>query len=502
MPTVLLAPLILGLSLTGCPSGECVGPGCQDVYSAAMVSVFQGKAEGLGNRLDPAEDAWLSMTGSEALGPDWAVALAGDTMVLGAPELGAVMVFHLEGREPGALGGQALVIPDLVDDQQGSLLGAALFTVDLDGDGQRELAVTAPSASGIDEAVSAGRLYVFDLGGYFTRPLYDSGSSLQLSTQDAKLTALGTAAYDQAGSVLVGCGDLDGDGLPELALSARWDERGGAALGGAVTMVSSQAATLAMDDPTTPVPLQSLGASYGFTQVGASAGAALQCDQDLDGDGLPELLVGVPFADHDSEDATGAVYIIPGHRVSDDMAALADSTIEDAATAVIHGPSGESYLGVSLAMGDLGDDDEPDLLVGVPGGGRERGLALLYANVQVDRSDPSPTLRFLGESAGDRFGSSVALADLNGDRLDDIIVGAPRNNPTGDDEHFAAGAAYIWYGETFFRAWDRTSNAGKADTTISRQQAWLLTGQTITTGDIDGDGFEELVLVHRIQPDF
>lgn len=479
-----------------------MGPGCQDVYSAAMVSVYRGRTEGMGSRLDPFEDAWLSMTGSEALGPDWAVALAGNTMVLGAPELGAVLVFHLDGREAGSLGGQALVIPDLVDSHTDSRMGAALLTLDLDGDLQRELVVAAPSGRGVDDVVAAGRLYLFELSGYFSRPLYDTGVPIQLSDDDATLTALGASAYDQAGSELAACGDLDGDDRPELALAARWDESGGAALGGAVTLISSRAMSGAIAAGGGSVPLHSLGARYGFTQVGASAGASLHCDTDLDGDGIPELIVGVPFADSPSEEAAGAVFIIRGQQAAFDLAALAQGTIEGSASAVIHGPSSETYLGSSLSMGDVGGDGEPDLLVGAPGGGRERGLVVLYADVSTDHSDPSPTLRFLGENAGDRFGSSVGLADINGDGLDDIIVGAPRHNPTGRDEHFAAGAVYAWYGETFFRAWDRTSNAGKADTTIVGHQAWLLTGDTLTTGDLDGDDIAELVLVHRIQPDF
>ncbi len=499
---MLLAPLIITTSLTGCPPGECVGAGCQDVYSAAMVSVYHGAPEGLGTRLDPAEDAWLSMTGSEALGPDWAVALAGNVLVLGAPELGAVLIFLLEGRDAGSLGGQALVIPDLVSELEGSRLGAALLTVDIDGDEQRELLVAAPKAPGVGDAPSAGRLHQFELNGYFSPPLWDSGGEVQLSDDDATITALGAGAYDQAGSVLEACGDLDGDGVPELAVTAPWDERSGAALSGAVTVISSAALAEARTQDLSAVALDELGATYSFSQLGGSAGAALHCGTSLDADALPEIIVGAPYADSDDHDAAGAVFIISGTRAQEDLLATAEATLDEAASAVIYGPTDEAYLGSSMAMGDVGGDGEPDLLVGAPGAGRRRGLALLYADVEPDRDDPEAILRFVGESAGDRFGTSVALPDINGDRLADIVVGAPRHNPTGDEEHFAAGAAYAWYGETFFRAWDQTSHADKADTTIVRQQAWLLTGERITTGDLDGDGYDELVLVHRIQPDF
>ncbi len=499
---MLAAPLLFWITLSGCPPGECVGAGCQEVYSAAMVSVFQGDQDGLGARLDPAEDAWLSMTGSEALGPDWGVALAGNTMVLGAPSLGAVLIFHLDGREAGSLGGQALVIPDIVDQQGDSRLGAALLLADLDGDGQRELVASAPAGPGEDDAVSAGRVYLFDTDGYFSHPLHDTGGAAPLDASDARFTALGAMAYDQAGTVLARCGDLDGDGIVELAVAARWSEEGGAALGGAVHVLSSRAIREALQTGERRGSLAALGASYASSQLGATAGAALDCSADLDGDSLPELLVGAPYADHGEDDAAGAVYILSGARILAELDSGVVSDLDTAASARLVGPSAEAYLGSSLSVGDVGRDGAPDLLVGVPGGGRERGLALLYADLDIDRDEPEPTLRFIGENAGDRFGSAVGLPDLNGDRYDDIVVGAPRHNPTGRDEHFAAGAVYAWYGEQFFRAWSESSDAQKADTIIARQQAWLLTGARIDSEDLDGDGLDELVLVHRIQPDF
>ncbi len=501
-----IAPLILASLLPGCPGGECVGPGCEDVYSAAMVSVFQGQADSLGKRLDPFEDAWFSLTGSEAMGPGWSVTASGNTLVVGAPDLGAVLIFHLEGRQEGILGGQALVLPDLLDDQDDTRLGASVLTMDMDSDGQRELLVTAPAARGEGDAVKAGRLYVFETSGHFARPLFDTAIPPQLGTDDAGLTVLGANAYDKSGSQISACGDFDGDGLGEVAISALWDEQGGAALAGSVTLLSSKEISSALTaNDGQAMTLTSLGATFYATQVGASAGASLSCAQDLVGGALPDLAVGAPFADSDEDglEAAGAVWIVDGDLAAAKLDKHATLELDDAASVLIHGPTSEAYLGSSLAVGDVSGDGTTDLLAGAPGaGGQEQGMALLYTDLARDTAQPSPALRFRGEASGDRFGSSVALADLNGDGLDEIIAGAPRHNPSGADEHFASGATYCWYGQVDLSGWDSTSDAGKAPTVIEREQAWLLTGETLAVGDMDGDGMSELVLVHRILPDF
>ncbi len=501
------APLLLSLLLPGCPGGDCVGPGCEDVYSAAYVSVFHGDEEGLGSLLDPfdSDHTWFSLTGSEAMGPDWDVVLASNTVAVGAPDMGGVLIFHLDIHAGVSPGGMAVVTPDLVDEQEGTELGSALLAMDLDADGRRELVVAAPAGPGRDDAAAAGRLYFFESSGYFSGSLSDSADPAQRTTSDASLLLLGSQAYEHSGTTLADCADLDGDGIGELAVASRWSGTG-AALGGAITLVSSAALrAAAVDGETRQLDLADTGPSFYASQVGASAGAAISCDTDLDGDGLPELLVGAPFADQVSpaREATGAIYVLSGSLVAQAISEGSDLALEQAASAVVHGPSEEAYLGTSLAIGNAAADEHPDLLAGAPGaGGREQGQALLYADLDLGTAEPSATLTFQGEGSGARFGSTVALADLDGDGIDEIIAGAPRQNPSGSDDHFASGAVYIWYGDASYEGWNETSNAGKAETTIFRSQAWLSTGEAIFTGDVDSDGRDELALVHRILPSF
>jgi hypothetical protein len=98
-------------------------------------------------------------------------------------------------------------------DSAGDLLGSALAAmVDLDGDGFRDLAVGAPGHDGGDAAnpvVDAGAVYVW------FGPL--SGS---LVTSTAEVRLIGEAGADFAGSAIADVGDVDHDGLDDLAISA------------------------------------------------------------------------------------------------------------------------------------------------------------------------------------------------------------------------------------------------------------------------------------------
>ncbi len=481
-----------------------MGSGCEEVYSAARITVHLGQPGGLGSYTEPFEQAWKSVVGSEASGPDLALAASPHLLLVGAPGRAAVLAVDLAGRTD-ATAAQLVMLPVLEDEDSDSALGTAVLRQDMDGDGQAELIASAPGASGVGESVAAGRLYLTQLDGPRWGAGQDSGSALWPTTADALLTGLGAASYDRLGSTVAGCGDLDGDGIGEIAVAAPWDDRGGASLGGAVRILSSRAIRAAREQAE-PAPLSSLGISYASSQLGASAGAALHCGADLDGDGVPELAVGAPFADGDGE-SRGAIYLLSGAVIGAALQQPRDAELdqaydlEAAAALVLYGPEDEAYLGSSLAIGDVDGDGRPDLLGGAPGGEGGRGLALLWADLELTREEPSATLGFRGESAESRFGSTVLLADISCDGFADLLVGAPRHNPSGSEAHYAAGAAYVWYGETSIRTWNPTTSAGKADSTLSREQAWLTTGGHMAAGDLDADGCADLALVHRIEPE-
>ena len=167
---------------------------------------------------------------------------------------------------------------------------------------------------------------------------------------------------------------------------------------------------------------------------GARAGAAVASAGDWDGDGLPDLVVGGPASSAEAAGG-GAVWIVSGDVTG-------DATLEDVAMAVLTGREAEQAAGTSVsAAGDINGDGFADLLVGAPGTDGGRGAVLVVLGpVEDEASLGDVGYAELGEGAADGAGAAVAgPGDVDGDGLDDILVGAPGAAAGG-------GSAYLYFG--------------------------------------------------------
>ena len=230
-------------------------------------------------------------------------------------------------------------------------LGAALGGGDLDGDGYGELLVGAP---GDDEGgMNAGALWVIPGGS-------DPSGAGEVSTV-ASMVITATSSNDQLGGrVAPQVGDVDADGLPDLAISLPGEDE-------VFVFLDTTAFGPTNDTRVADVTIDGDGPDQ------AGAGLLLS---DLDGDGADEVIVGAP------DTAQGnAAYTIdePGEVSVFDGALLSGGAALRTSDADLMLTSTENdAFGISLASGDTDGDGSTELLVGASVADAAAGRLFLF----------------------------------------------------------------------------------------------------------------------------
>lgn len=213
---------------------------------------------------------------------------------------------------------------------------------------------------------------------------------------------------------------------------------------------------------------------------------------DLNGDGKAEIIATAPSYTHQSRTLQahliGRLIIVRGGADKDDPERFVNW----------RGALAGDYFGRSIAVGDANGDGHPDLLVGAPGRAKLTGVCHLLlggkrgGEVMVGGSGKDANLTILGSVVNAKLGHAVAMGDLDGDGLAELIVSEP-SAAVGTTPN--AGRVYVFRGR---KSWKKEQYAIGAkglepDLVIVGRERELL-GHRLLTADLDGDGTNDLVM--------
>ena len=332
-------------------------------------------------------------------------------------------------------------------------------------------------------------------------------TSIDLATRVGEFAISGLEAGDYLGMSLA-AGDLNGDGFQDLIVAATNADGPGTGLcsGGQVgDRCTAGEVYIIYGDGKLSLVEGLLDADV--TILGARAGdttGRVLATGDVNGDSVDDLIIGAVWADPDGRNNAGAVYVLLGGPNLSPVIDLADGS----ADMIVLGADPNDHLGYSAAVGDINGDGIDDIIIGARladgvGVGRcldagtgdrcDSGEAYVVFGRSdlpkvLDLHDTQPDVRLVGAAAGDQLSRYVGAGDVNGDGVDDILIGAYLAEAPGRAD---TGAAYILYGGELSGTVDLQTGA---DVTVFGRATGDYFGWTMALGDIDGDRSVDLLI--------
>jgi hypothetical protein len=486
----------LGFSVAS--AGDVNGDGYADVIVGApyydggetdegAAFVFLGGATGVSSGT-PASAATTLRADQQVASFGWSVASAGDVngdgyadVIVAAPVYdngnpneGAAFVFL--GSASGVASATPATAATMFESNQGfaAQVGMSVASAgDANGDGYADVIIGMSRFS--HGEVEEGCAFV----------LYGSASGItSVNPGSAGVTLLESdQASSEFGNGVASAGDVNGDGYADVIVGARLYDDPEADEGAAFVFLGGPSG-VANGSPATAyakLEVDQAQAFLGFASV-ASAG-------DVNGDGYADVIVGAPRWDGgDTNEGLALVYLGGAQGIVSGNPATAAAAIQS------NFASGNLARSVASA-GDVNGDGYSDVIVGAPGfdnGQTGEGAAFIFLGGPggIVSGNPAGSATVLeGNHTSTQMGWSVASAgDVNGDGYGDVIVGA---NWYQNGQAFEGGA-FVFLGSPSGVA--SGSPASAAARIESDQVAAFLGDSVASAGDVNGDGYSDVIV--------
>ncbi len=329
---------------------------------------------------------------------------------------------------------------------------------DVNGDGFDDVIVGAYGND--DSFLNAGKAYVY----------YGSPAGVSAA---AYWVAFGEYSSDFFGWSVSSAGDVNGDGYDDVIIGAYSAYYSATSLRPGKAYIYYGSASGLSGAPT--VLIGDAGDDY-FGYSVSSAG-------DVNGDGFDDVIVGA-YGNDEAGGLAGKAYVFKG----------GPGGLDTNAIWLGWGEVGGDYYGRSVAgAGDVNGDGYDDIIVGAYGydlgGLTNRGKVYVYHG-SSSGVDPGASWTRIGDLATDYFGHSVSSAgDVNGDGLDDVLVGA--YNAYNTVTSTRSGKSYVFLG-------DKTGMSATSFWEVAGEAASDYFGGAIaSSARINGDGYADIIVGAR-----